>query len=415
MPLRNCVGAVAAGDDFFDREDLIEHLWHMLPSHSVELVAPRRFGKTSVMRRLVDEPRRDCQMHFVDCETFADPDAFVRTVSDLLLAGNAGAQTAHTIDRARGGIGGFLAGLRGLRLGPVEVSREGSQAGHSDWSGSIPRLLSAVRSRSAPTIVILDEFSMMLDHFVRTRIPHAHIIDALTWLRRLRQEQGTPPVLAFVVGGSMNLEHWLRHLRATALLNDLAREEVRPFDPPTALAFVDALLLAEGLSFVPSARETILQHVEPAVPFWLQVLVWLLVQEPGTTRAITANDVAEAYSSRLIGTVGRHYFEPFVERLRRDDESHVIAARRILTDLALAPPIGIDVVHLSARFTQVTGDYAEESFQALFADLQSEFYVRYDDTTGRCVFAHKVLRDWWVRWQTGAGVARNRDKDLSNG
>ncbi|MBI1924124.1 ATP-binding protein [Candidatus Poribacteria bacterium] len=55
--LRNIVGPPARRDDFFDREETVELLWERLASGNVLLAAPRRFGKTSLMYRLIDEPR----------------------------------------------------------------------------------------------------------------------------------------------------------------------------------------------------------------------------------------------------------------------------------------------------------------------------------------------------------------------
>lgn len=44
--LRNIVGPPARGDDFYDREELVDLLWDRLEAGNILLAAPRRFGKT---------------------------------------------------------------------------------------------------------------------------------------------------------------------------------------------------------------------------------------------------------------------------------------------------------------------------------------------------------------------------------
>ena len=56
--IKNIVGTPARGGDFYDREQLIDLLWDRLDTGNVLLAAPRRFGKTSVMYRLIDEPEQ---------------------------------------------------------------------------------------------------------------------------------------------------------------------------------------------------------------------------------------------------------------------------------------------------------------------------------------------------------------------
>ena len=47
--MRNIVGPPVSGEDFWDREEVIELIRNSLKKQSVLLSAPRRFGKTSIM------------------------------------------------------------------------------------------------------------------------------------------------------------------------------------------------------------------------------------------------------------------------------------------------------------------------------------------------------------------------------
>jgi len=50
-------GSPARDADFWFRKEFREKLWVSLKKHNVLLLAPRRTGKTSVMYRMLDDPK----------------------------------------------------------------------------------------------------------------------------------------------------------------------------------------------------------------------------------------------------------------------------------------------------------------------------------------------------------------------
>ena len=51
-------GQVVRGENFFDRKYELEDIWEAVENgeHSL-LIAPRRVGKTSIMHKMLDEPK----------------------------------------------------------------------------------------------------------------------------------------------------------------------------------------------------------------------------------------------------------------------------------------------------------------------------------------------------------------------
>jgi hypothetical protein len=405
MPLRLIAGGKVAGDDFFDREQLIDAIWQELPAHSVELVAPRRSGKTSAMQRLIDEPRGGCRVRFIDCQALRDPNSFISALSSHLLEGQHRQQARHGAESAVGGLRNLLSRIRSVELLKLSINFADSQS--PEWSASIDRLLAAARAHPVPTILIVDEFPMMLDYFMRDRTEAKVIVGFLNWFRALRlAAQSVRPGLAFVIGGSISMSYWLGRLNATNTMSDLHPEPIGPFDDHTARIFLGALQTAEQLSWTDEVPDAILSHINPPSPYWLQVLLLLLRQSPARARAITAADVARTYTDDLIGPAGRQFFQPFEERLSHYNDAAIErGVKRLLTNLAAADfEAGLPLATLAVIFAQASGVDSPEVFDTVFADLQSEFYVRYDPNTKRCFFAHKVLRDWWLRWHPTAAA-----------
>jgi AAA+ ATPase superfamily predicted ATPase len=69
MP-QNILGSVVRNNDFFGREGIVTQIWDKLAKGSVLLAAPRRFGKTSLMYRLIDNPKPEYKLIHLDAEQF---------------------------------------------------------------------------------------------------------------------------------------------------------------------------------------------------------------------------------------------------------------------------------------------------------------------------------------------------------
>ena len=93
--LKNIVGSVVRGNDFFGRDKFVDQLWQKLETTNILLAAPRRFGKTSVMYRLLDSPRAGYHVIYFDLEPVTEPVDFVVTLVDKLREN----QTLHNLIR----------------------------------------------------------------------------------------------------------------------------------------------------------------------------------------------------------------------------------------------------------------------------------------------------------------------------
>src|SRR5262245_50794061 len=111
------------------------------------------------MLRLAAEPRNGSRVVYLDCEAFADPVIFVRELRDLLAAGQAGLRPGHVADDGSAWLARIFNRVR--KVGGAGFSLELSDPASPTWISSIRELLGASRAHQAPTVAILDEFSMM--------------------------------------------------------------------------------------------------------------------------------------------------------------------------------------------------------------------------------------------------------------
>ena len=68
--MQTVIGQVARGKNFWDRKNEMGNIWRAIESGSHILIsAPRRVGKTSIMYKVVDEPKEGYIPIYVNVES----------------------------------------------------------------------------------------------------------------------------------------------------------------------------------------------------------------------------------------------------------------------------------------------------------------------------------------------------------
>jgi len=397
--IRKIVGPPARGDDFFDREELVALLWNRVEAGNVILAAPRRFGKTSLMYRLIDQSNAGWKPIHVDAESIREPVNFVIALLDALMGD-------HQIRKALiSGWKGSCQWLRGVLqdievTGPwdvgVKIGLKESMGPH--WQERGEALLRAVRGTDKKLLIIIDELPVMLHLFADNGVSDADTRAFLYWFRKLRTD---PEVgltnCRFLVGGSIGIEHRLSQLGAVDSFNDFERVTLNELRTERAAEFLRRLLESRGVTMSAAAQRAVLDLVGAPIPYFIQVFVSEIATETanGAVR-LGPQRLDEIYRDRVLGASCKSYFQHYYDRLRHYDKRQEQAAKAMLKALALAhpQPIPRDQLRVLAHPAGLT----EDEFGQLLVDLGNDFYIRCQPETNGYLFASKILCDWWRRY-----------------
>jgi len=125
--MRPVIGSPVEGEDFFDRDTERRRMWRRLDTDSLLLLAPRRIGKTSLMRKLCAEAGaqhfRAFSLSFAAC---ADELACVRELSKALSAAE-----PTLVKSMQGTLRDLLPSIKSLKLGPLGIELAASE--NADW------------------------------------------------------------------------------------------------------------------------------------------------------------------------------------------------------------------------------------------------------------------------------------------
>jgi predicted AAA+ superfamily ATPase len=84
--MKNIVGQVPRGKNFFIRENLMKLLYRRMDSGAnLYIAAPRRMGKTAILRYLEDNPTDAYNAIYVITESVDSTEHFFRTILDELF------------------------------------------------------------------------------------------------------------------------------------------------------------------------------------------------------------------------------------------------------------------------------------------------------------------------------------------
>lgn len=413
------VGNWVTGDRFWDREQELSDLAELISEGAhILLVAPRRVGKTSIMRELADRHAETFLFLYVDLQRALSPaDAIV----ELCLATKSHVGLWHRTTEVFRNV---LASVDSLAIDELKIKlRDGVAA---DWQSKGERLFDALAASDKPVVLLLDELPILVNRLLRgsERAMNGDRIretDAfVSWLRgQTIRHRGK---LRLVVSGSIGLEPILRQAGLSASINTLTSYELRPWDPATALGCLRALANQYKLEFEDGTAEHMIEKLGSCIPHHVQMFfshVYTESKRRGSVPLRCSVQLVDAvYTSSMLSSRGHAELSHFEERLRMViDDADVPLALDLLTEAAetgrLTPEAAAILVSdhtTDARHPigfAAGGDRStldNSRLNNLLAIFEHDGYLR-DDGAGY-VFISRLLRDWW-KARFGFGYVRS--------
>lgn len=396
MTLRNRVGPPVRGNDFFGREAFVDLVWEKLEGGHVLLAAPRRFGKTSILYSLIDQPRKGFRIVHADLEAFKKPSELITELIAQLARQDALSKLVSKLSYfPKEAWKKFRETVEEIELYKFKVKLKERLEGN--WQDGAGELFELVANADETVVFILDELPMMLDFMRRTDEGRHEAQMLVRWFRKLRMDPGRRNV-RFLVAGSIGIGHILSQLGEAASINDLEQLRLEPFPKKTAAALIDRLSQSERVELSPACRGKILGLIGTYVPYFIQVL-FSEVAKPHKQNGepVTPKMIERIYHEKVIGVDCKTYFEHYYGRLREyyePKDERVI--KTLLRELATKVSLKRDVC-----FQIYTAGYGKlappDGFPHLMTNLENDFYVRFDPLTNSYEFSCKILRDWWLR------------------
>ncbi len=386
--MQNVTGQVVEGDNFFDREREMARFWEGLETDNLLLLAPRRVGKTSVLRRMkADAEGRGFTAVCVDVSDCNDELRFVqRLYSAILEHQGAGDRLWNGIKESW--LGKTISRVKKVGGGGFNIEFD---AADLKWDRLGEELAEAVAALEGRTLIQVDELPVfVLKLLNRTdEMDQSRIREFLYWLRRLRLHY---PKVRWMLAGSIGLDTVASRLNIADSINDLGIVTLGAFDSTTSHALLLGLGQEYGVELSDVAREHIITRVGWPIPFYLQIIF----NELRRCRKPIEQDVDQAVDA-LLAPSHKNLFDYWRQRLRdelgRPDSDYAMALLHPTSRVAEGVRRGILNQALSKALADA--DAREEKMRYLLDVLQNDGYLVEEDRRWR--FRSPLLREYWQR------------------
>jgi chromosome segregation and condensation protein ScpB len=389
--MQNVTGQWVGGENFFDRSRELKRYWRDLETDNLLLLAPRRVGKTSVMKRM----QLDAEQHgycavFIDVsDAHAEP-AFVRRLYQGVLESDAGNGLWNRLKDSWLG----KAVRRVRKVGGAGFTVEFDADDGADWYSLGRELADALSHLDGRWLIQVDELPVFVLQLLRRDDPRQRdsVREFLYWMRRLRLDF---PAVRWMLAGSIGLDTVAARLNLADAVNDLRIVTLGAYNRETAHELLLELGRRYSLGLSEPVRERLIDRIGWPIPYYLQ-LAFHELRELDTEASLAIEDVDHAFDT-LLDPAHRAYFDYWRQRLHdelgRPDSDYAV---QLLTSAALDAN-GVERSTLSQVLSAKVADpdQRSEKLRYLLDVLQSDGYLV--EHQGRWRFRVPLLRDYWLR------------------
>ena len=405
--MKKTVGNWVTGDRFWDREEEIPLFIELLDEGAhILLVAPRRVGKTSLMREVAARIADRYICLYVDLQKAESPvDAMVELGAATQPHLGLWARTKETFRNT-------LAGVESLGIDELQVKLRDGLAG--DWQAKGERLIEGMAASEKPVVLFLDELPILVNRLLKgpdREITEDGVRRADTFVSFLRaQSIKHRGKIRFVVAGSIGLQPVLRQAGLSATINTFTPFDLRPWDAYVAIQCIEVLAGEYKLALADGVPQHMVSLLGSCVPHHVQMFFTHVYTDArrGAVLRASVEDVDRVYQTSMLSSRGHAELSHFVERLEMVlHPGDLPLALDLLTQTAVTGALALDAILVLAAeyapdrprrigFVAGEGGAAAPGIGDVRDILDIFEHDGYLENKGdQYVFVSGLIRDWW--------------------
>lgn len=373
------IGSAAEGARYFKRTKVEKKILSQLRKGVfVHFTAPRRVGKTSVLKSLAKQEHENLICVFENIESDRTTDDLYKRLIGLI-------EQACTLEQ-----GMWAKTWSYLKTKKITgVSLEGISLEHHgvNYKDLFLSLVDAIQENDTKIILLVDEFPDVIANIKRNE-SNEDALDVLNTLRSIRQRESFKNAFGLVLSGSIGLTHVVRSIGRPKLINDLAIVNLETLNDGQFDDFIYFLIDGATLDIPQAVQNYIKERLQQFIPYYIQLIV-----EQGDELTddedrieLTIEDVDRIYVAL---TKDNDKFIDWVDRIKDYYAEEYPFLKEVLTIASHREKINIQAIANVANKTKQDG-YEELIHQVLIKDG----YL-FKTSESDYAFASPLLRDWW--------------------
>lgn len=377
-------GNVARGAKYFRRLQIEKAIIQEIEKgNHILIAAPRRYGKSSIIRYLSDNKCNNYTCVFEDIEDVISEKQFYERFYKMIL------KSLKFNKRIWNKLGDFL-----QKIGVEEASISGKITFTSkkeiDYKEEIDKILITLRNEKVKIILFIDELAEVLHELNKIKKTQ----DAKNILRSLRHWRQNEQYNSFctVFSSSIGLHHVIKEIQGrTAIINDLHIIKLAPFSNKTAMDYINYITETATVKYSKALQKHFFTKINFLIPYFINILVERvnLTAKAKKQCKITKKDIDIAFDYIVAHST---YFKDWKDRLFEYFPKEVNFMNEVLTYIA-----HYDSINSRQLYDLAVKHNCKTTYIASIDILENDGYIHAFNTD--YLFVSPFLKAFWKKFQ----------------
>jgi AAA+ ATPase superfamily predicted ATPase len=374
------IGKDATGKFYYRREEIESEIWtEIRKGNNVLIAAPRRVGKTSVMKYLIENNKDGYTLIFRNVQGIDTEKEFYKTIYDLII------KCLSRFKSNKKLIENYFKQKKiteiswsgGITIGDSEIN----------YLHEINNLIPELDIEGETIVLLIDELPEVL-HNLHKKGNNDVAKSIIKNLRQWRQEKGYEK-LQFVLAGSVGIHYVVNLIDGrTSDINDLNKIYYQPLNENEVNTYIDWATMDASVKYSDNLKKYLRTKIQYFVPYFINLML-----DEINKAAMRKNDVliSEAEIDSAFENIIKNndYFSDWKKRLSdylpKEDFKFV---NEILKHIAHRNQITIQEIYNKAEAFNKTEDY-----MSFIKDLTQDGYIVENDN--KYIFISPFLKEFW--------------------
>jgi phage terminase Nu1 subunit (DNA packaging protein) len=374
-------GPPAEGQSYLRREYINDCFWREIEKgNHILFTAPRRVGKSSIMKDLAANSRNGFVCHFEIIENERTDISFYKRLFNIL------ANQLNSIKKNRKHVKQWF-----KKRGVDEISISGTikfKRHDVDYKEELIALIAELGTIKHKAVIFLDEFPEVIMATQRNQ-GDEKAIDLLHTMRAIRHNNNFKNCI-FVLAGSVGLEQVVKRLDRPKLINDLHRIKISALTKEEAIELIQKITKGATIKIKNDVLEYLLNKIEHLIPYYIQSLIEKCneILHKQNRPELCSEDIDIAFEEIIRNDVNLHDWESRLKDYLTNNEYKFY--KELLTKCAHTDFISTqECFNISAKYSQ------EDECRSSLDSLERDGYLIEKDETYR--FVSPIIKQWWKR------------------
>lgn len=377
-------GDAATGSRYLRRQHINDYFWQEVEKgNHILFVAPRRVGKTSIMKDLAENPLDGYACIYRDIESVKTKNEFYKRLFELIVQCLQRTRTKKTM---------ALLSKWTKQFKITEITKSGVkfETKEIDYENELRNIIPELAGTDVHTVIFLDEFAEVVNK-LNKKDHQQDAIDILHTLREIRSDADFRN-FTLVFAGSIGLQFVIKTIDRPKLINDLHPVETGALNEHEARLLVRQLTKNATIRFSNEAVGYLLQKVSHLLPYYIQLMIEEtdLLCRAANKPDVTTADIDAAFAAVLKKNKN---FDDWLERLKDYQQVHFPFINSILKSCAHKGSITVQEIY------NMAGDKAYkrlDDYMDFVEELMNDGYL-VEEQEHIYRFISPFLQQYWLK------------------